>query len=64
MWAILFIIGGIILQFNEQWFNGAGTVGWVLIGLGSLALVLWLVVSVLALSTVNDTRREFKRTRW
>lgn len=60
MWAILFIIAGVVLKANEQWFNGASTAGIILLVFGIVWLVLWSLSLILAATAASSIRKKRK----
>lgn len=56
-----FLIAGLILDLaGKQWFNGAQTVGAILIIVGAVGLVIQLVAFAIA---AHSVRKQFKRRR-
>ena len=58
--TIPLLIAGIVLAANGQWFNGAHTVGVVMIVVGALGLLVQGAFMVFAAREVRDTRSRFR----
>ncbi len=61
MALLILILGGLVLHFNPDWFNGAGTVGDVMVVIGTFLFVIWLGFMVFAGSLVSKAHKETRR---
>jgi len=56
-WSIFFIIAGIVLRANDEWFNGAETVGTVSLWFGIITIAIQLIVFGLAAGLITKARK-------
>lgn len=56
-WSIIFIIAGIVLKANDEWFNGAETVGTVSLWFGIITLVVQVLIVLVTLGAANKVRK-------
>lgn len=59
--AIALIVGGILLEHNPDWFNGAHTIGTVLFWFGIALVILAVIFTILAGGIFASFKRDFDK---